>query len=49
MDRATQRGRSLRFLRVLAHIRMSKAQLSGHELAGGVGHCYRTPDEAMVC
>ena len=34
-DRTTQRGRSPGFPRVLAHIRM--AQLSGHELAGGVG------------
>ena len=38
-DRTTQRGRSHSFLRVLAHIRTGKSQLSGHELAGGVGHC----------
>ena len=37
--RTTQRGRSLRFLRAVAHTRMGQAQLSGHELVGGVGHC----------
>ena len=40
-DCTTQRGRSPCFPRVLAHIRMGKAQLLGHELAGG--------DEARVC
>ena len=39
-DRFLQRGRpSLRFLRVLAHTRMSEARLSGHSLGGGAGHC----------
>ena len=38
-DRTTQRGRSPCFPRVLVHIHMGMAQLSGHELAGGVGHC----------
>ena len=27
------------FLRVLAHIRMDEAQLPGHKLGSGAGHC----------
>ena len=52
---ATQRGRSPCFPHVLVHFIWANTQLSGHELAGGVGHClldcggYRTPDEAKVC
>ena len=38
-DRTTQRGRSSHFLRVLVRPRMGKAQLSGHELECGGGHC----------
>ena len=33
------RGRSSHFLRVLAHMRMGEARLSGHNLESGVGHC----------
>ena len=38
-DRTTQRGRFSHFLRVLARTRTGKAQLSGHRLESGVGHC----------
>ena len=38
-DRTPQRGRSLHFLRVLAHARMGRARLSGHDLVSGAGHC----------
>ena len=54
-DRTTQRGRSPCFPRVLVHIHMGKAHLSGHELAAVLATAcwtvegYRTPDEAMVC
>ena len=39
-DRTTQRGRYPRFLRVVAHVRVGKAPLSGHKLASGAGHCF---------
>ena len=38
-DRSLQRGRSSLFLRVLVHICMGEARLSGHSLESGVGHC----------
>ena len=38
-DRSTQRGRSPCYLRVLADTPMGGARLSGHKLAGDVGHC----------
>ena len=38
-DLSLQLGRSSHFLRVLAHGRMGKARLSGHNLESGVGHC----------
>ena len=41
--------------RVLAHMRTGNAQLSGHNLESGAGHCWlvcgglhRTPDASMV-
>ena len=37
--RTTQRGRFPHFLRVLVRMRTGKAQLSGHRLGSGVGHC----------
>ena len=38
-DRSLQLGRSLHFLRVLVHMRMGEALLSGHNPESGVGHC----------
>ena len=38
-DRATQRGRSSRFLRFLVHTCTGWAQLSGHKPESGAGHC----------
>ena len=38
-DRSSQRGRSSRFPRVLVHMRMGMAQLSGRILVSGVGRC----------
>ena len=38
-DRTTQRGRFSHFLRVLVRMRTGKAQLSGHRLGSGAGHC----------
>ena len=38
-DRSFRRGRSLLFLRVLVHICMGEAWLSGHNLESGAGHC----------
>ena len=37
-DRSLQLGRSPHFLRVLAHVHMGEARLSGHNLESGVGH-----------
>ena len=38
-DRSLQLGRSSHFLRVLAHVRIGEARLSGHNLESGAGHC----------
>ena len=38
-DRTPQRGLSPCVPHVLAHMRMGKAQLSGHKLGSGAGHC----------
>ena len=38
-DRTTQHGRFPHLLRVLVRMRTGKAQLSGHRLGIGVGHC----------
>ena len=39
MDRTTQRGRFRRIFRAVARIRIGTAQLLGHKLVGGAGHC----------
>ena len=38
-DRFLQHGRSSHFLRVLVHVRVSEARLSGHNLESDAGHC----------
>ena len=54
-DRTTQRGRSLRFLRIVVHVRLGGAQLSARILVSELATAWqcvegcRTPDEAMVC
>ena len=54
-DRSLQLGRSSHFVRVLVHMRMGEARLSGHNLDSGVGHCsldcggLSLPNEAWVC